>query len=105
MDIPMDPEEEEVLAPNHFLLGSSNGIKPKAMRAAWDPENSLEKWNEIVDAFWTKLPEVYLPTILPRSTGQRKKRGTWRWVTWYFFATRTTELRVESSARGCFRDG
>lgn len=29
-EIPVDPEEEESLTPKHFLLGSSNGIKPGA---------------------------------------------------------------------------
>ena len=71
-DIPMDPEEEECLTPNHFLLGSSMGIKPKMSMTEWEPKKSLEAWNEIVDSFWTRFTSAYLPLISVRTTDQEK---------------------------------
>ncbi|XP_054726309.1 uncharacterized protein LOC129236117 [Anastrepha obliqua] len=67
--IPIDHEEEEALTPNHFLLGSSNGVKPIAepvtegvlMRRNWRTSQNL------ADAFWRRWVTEYLPTITRRT--------------------------------------
>ncbi|XP_054087075.1 uncharacterized protein LOC128921986 [Zeugodacus cucurbitae] len=67
--IPIDHEEEEALTPNHFLLGSSSGVKPIAepvtettlMRRNWRTSQQL------ADAFWRRWILEYLPTITRRT--------------------------------------
>nr|XP_036214885.1 uncharacterized protein LOC118680238 [Bactrocera oleae] len=67
--IPIGHEEEEALTPNHFLLGSSSGIKPIAEPVA---ENILLRRNwqtsqQLANAFWRRWILEYLPTITMRS--------------------------------------
>lgn len=71
-DVPVDPEEEESLTPNHFLFGSSNGIKPQVLLDEWEPREALKKWDEIVDAFYVRFVKEYLPTVSARTTCQKK---------------------------------
>ncbi|XP_053968657.1 uncharacterized protein LOC128870083 [Anastrepha ludens] len=67
--IPIDHEEEEALTPNHFLLGSSNGVKPIAepvtegvlMRRNWRTSQNL------ADAFWRRWVTEYLPISTRRT--------------------------------------
>lgn len=74
-DIPVDPEEEECLTPNHFLLGSSSGVKPRMELVDFDPNAAVKQWDELVDAFWTRFIKEYLPTISARSVHTDKTRN------------------------------
>lgn len=71
-EIPVDPEEEECLTPNHFLLGSSNGSKPESTIAEWQPRKALADWERIVGHFWERFRTEYLPTISARSKWRTK---------------------------------
>ncbi|XP_036322539.1 uncharacterized protein LOC118736595, partial [Rhagoletis pomonella] len=67
--IPLDHEADEALTPNHFLLGSSSGVKPIAepvtegvlLRRNWRSSQQL------ADAFWRRWVAEYLPIITRRS--------------------------------------
>lgn len=72
-EIPVDPEEEECLTPNHFLLGSSNGMKPMMDMDDWCPTRHLADWKIIVKSFWTRWLKEYLPTISSRTKWRFKK--------------------------------
>ncbi|XP_017468488.1 PREDICTED: uncharacterized protein LOC108360634 [Rhagoletis zephyria] len=71
--IPLDHETDEALTPNHFLLGSSSGVKPIAepvtegvlLRRNWRSSQQL------ADAFWRRWVAEYLPII----TRRRYTRG------------------------------
>ncbi|XP_058817188.1 uncharacterized protein LOC131680495 [Topomyia yanbarensis] len=64
-DIPVDDDESPVLTPNHFLLGSSNGLK------SWVPyidnpivlRNSWQQSQHMANDFWRQWLRDYLPTI------------------------------------------
>lgn len=70
VDIPVDPEEEECLTPNHFLLGSSSGLKAQVELKDWNPNTAVKQWDEILD--WTKFIHEYLPTISARRVHTEK---------------------------------
>ena len=61
--IPVDPEEEEPLTPNHFLLGTSSGLKTAADEGVVDLKESLAEWERIAASFWKRFVKEYLPTI------------------------------------------
>jgi hypothetical protein len=66
--IPVDPEEEEEsLTPNHFLLGSSSGIKPEATRDDVLGNN----WQV---SFWQRFLRKYGPIISMRAKWFKKVR-------------------------------
>ncbi|KXJ67780.1 hypothetical protein RP20_CCG012659 [Aedes albopictus] len=68
-DIPIDNDESPVLTPNHFLLGSSNGLKP------WVPysdnptvlRNSFKQSQAMANEFWRRWLRDYLPVITRRT--------------------------------------
>lgn len=67
--IPLDSETSEVLTPNHFLMGSSNGIHSFGISSN-DPVMLRENWhrsNELIRHFWEKWIREYLPIIRRRS--------------------------------------
>lgn len=66
-EIPVDADEEGCLTPNHFILGSSNGLKPELELEHFDPKRSLAAWEELVHRFWRRWIEEYLPTLSPRA--------------------------------------
>lgn len=72
-EIPVDAEEEECLTPNHFLLGSSNGLKPEAKIEDWDPKEALGAQNEVMKEFWERWKQEYMPTISARTKWLEKK--------------------------------
>lgn len=72
-EIPVDAEEEEFLTPNHFLLGSSNGLKPEAKMEDWDPKDTLSAQNEVMVEFWERWKQEYMPTISARTKWLEKK--------------------------------
>lgn len=67
--LPLDSEEQEALTPNHFLLGSSSGIKQPVVPIGND--RSIRKSWELVeqqlDHFWKRWVREYLPTLTRRT--------------------------------------
>ncbi|XP_062557065.1 uncharacterized protein LOC134221917 [Armigeres subalbatus] len=67
--IPLDDDQSPVLTPNHFLLGSSNGLRPwvafddssKALKYGWELSQTL------TNQFWKQWLRDYLPTITRRT--------------------------------------
>lgn len=75
--IPIHSENEEALTPNHFLLGSSNGVKPLL---PYDDKGDLtrENWRKIqyiADLFWKRWTREYLPTLTRRTKWFECKRS------------------------------
>ena len=67
--LPLDSEESEALTPNHFLLGSSNGIR-QPMKPPTDTRTALKSsYDQIqlqLDMFWKRWTREYLPTLTTR---------------------------------------
>ncbi|XP_058811014.1 uncharacterized protein LOC131675898 [Topomyia yanbarensis] len=68
-NIPVDGDFSPVLTPNHFLLQSSNGLKPfvpfdDTSRAL---KNNYEISQVIANSFWKQWLRDYIPTITRRS--------------------------------------
>lgn len=67
--VPIETESSPALTPNHFLVGSSNGLKPlipfndsvKALQQAHKTSQTL------VNIFWRRWVSEYLPTITRRT--------------------------------------
>ncbi|XP_062534003.1 uncharacterized protein LOC134203040 [Armigeres subalbatus] len=68
--LPLDAPEQEALTPNHFLLGSSSGVKQPS-REVGCPEKVLRKsWDTLqanLDHFWKRWIREYLPTLTRRT--------------------------------------
>ncbi|XP_062716297.1 uncharacterized protein LOC134291907 [Aedes albopictus] len=68
-EIPIEDDESPVLTPNHFLLGTSNGLKP------WVPysdspsllRNSFKQSQIMANEFWRMWLRDYLPVITRRA--------------------------------------
>ncbi|XP_055605098.1 uncharacterized protein LOC129753322 [Uranotaenia lowii] len=68
--LPLESEENEALTPNHFLLGSSTGVKQPPMNFIDLGRTSNRTWNLIqnqLDGFWRRWIREYLPTITKRT--------------------------------------
>lgn len=68
--LPLDSEESEALTPNHFLIGSSNGVKQSAVDLNEQRSNlreSLEIVQQQLDRFWVRFVKEYLPVIRRQS--------------------------------------
>ncbi|XP_053699015.1 uncharacterized protein LOC128745985 [Sabethes cyaneus] len=67
--IPMDNDESPVLTPNHFLLGSSNGLKPLVPYNATPTmlRNSWKQPQVVANEFWRWWLRDYLPVITRRT--------------------------------------
>ncbi|XP_058836435.1 uncharacterized protein LOC131693010 [Topomyia yanbarensis] len=63
--VPLEDDESPVLTPNHFLLGSQNGLQP------WVPfddssaalRNSWQRSQTMANRFWKLWVRDYLPTL------------------------------------------
>lgn len=67
--VPLETEDSEVLTPNHFLLGSSNGSKPFCF-VPDDNKFLLDSWkmaNRFMSHYYRKFIREYLPTIRRRT--------------------------------------
>ena len=61
-------EHEEALTPNHFLLGSLSGEKPKKLYVNC-PQTNRNNWRTsqaLADLFWKRWIKEYLPTLVKR---------------------------------------
>ncbi|XP_065077340.1 uncharacterized protein LOC135700690 [Ochlerotatus camptorhynchus] len=64
--LPLDSAESESLTPNHFLLGSSNGVKQPSVCIEPQQGISRDLWNHIqrqLNRFWQRWLKEYLPVI------------------------------------------
>ncbi|XP_062550259.1 uncharacterized protein LOC134215009 isoform X3 [Armigeres subalbatus] len=55
--LPLDSEEAEALTPNHFILGSSSGVRQPAARPANEAAALRSTWGQIqfqMDVFWRR---------------------------------------------------
>lgn len=66
-EVPTDVDEEECLMPNHFMLGSSNGVKADGGIDEVDLRESLNRWGEVINGFWRRFTKEYLPLVSPRA--------------------------------------
>ncbi|XP_065081379.1 uncharacterized protein LOC135703953 [Ochlerotatus camptorhynchus] len=68
--LPLDSAEQEALTPNHFIMGSSTGVKQPAMKIAETAETIRVSWDLIqqrIDYFWKRWIMEYLPTLTRRT--------------------------------------
>ncbi|XP_055603838.1 uncharacterized protein LOC129752068 [Uranotaenia lowii] len=68
--LPLDSEEAESLTSNHFLLGSSNGVKQPSKQFVDEAVALKNTWNQIesqLDMFWRRWVREYLPTLARRT--------------------------------------
>ncbi|XP_045496008.1 uncharacterized protein LOC123694585 [Colias croceus] len=68
--VSVDPEDPEALTPNHFLLGTADGMpvlgsSNRLDRRVWRVSQAL------ADAFWARWVREYLPTLTPRGDAVR----------------------------------
>ncbi|XP_058456603.1 uncharacterized protein LOC131434000 [Malaya genurostris] len=70
MYLSIDSEQSEALTPNHFLLGSSSGVKqpvvPLALRTKIS-RDTLTQIQQCLDVFWTRWLLEYMPVIRRQS--------------------------------------
>ncbi|XP_055618958.1 uncharacterized protein LOC129764157 [Toxorhynchites rutilus septentrionalis] len=68
--LPLDSAESESLTPNHFLLGSSNGVKQPCVDEECLKRTFPESWGDIqrqLNRFWQRWLKEYLPVIRKQS--------------------------------------
>ncbi|XP_053699113.1 uncharacterized protein LOC128746088 [Sabethes cyaneus] len=68
--LPLDSEEQDALTPNHFLLGSSSGVKQPPVHipdAATLAHNSWNLMQQNLNHFWSRWIREYLPTLTRRT--------------------------------------
>ncbi|XP_058449050.1 uncharacterized protein LOC131429011 [Malaya genurostris] len=68
--LPLDAEESEALTPNHFLLGSSNGVRQPVVKPTDPIRSIMSSWDMIqlqLDRFWKRWTREYLPTLTRRT--------------------------------------
>lgn len=68
--LPLDTDEGEALTPNHFLLGSSNGVRQPTSAVNTYASTARSTWNQIqlqLDTFWRRWIREYLPILTKRS--------------------------------------
>ncbi|XP_048485725.1 uncharacterized protein LOC125490479 [Plutella xylostella] len=72
--VSVDPRDPEALTPNHFLLGSPEGLpstgpcQPTDLRA-------LRRVQALADSFWRRWVQEYQPTLIPRSSSPSTERN------------------------------
>ncbi|CAG9122153.1 unnamed protein product [Plutella xylostella] len=72
--VSVDLRDPEALTPNHFLLGSSEGLPSTGPCQPTD----LRAWRRVqalADSFWRRWVQEYLPTLVPRSSSPSTERN------------------------------
>lgn len=67
--LPLESAETEALTPNHFLLGSSRGVRQPAVPFSDPATAAKNSWNLIqhqLDIFWKRWVREYLPMLTKR---------------------------------------
>lgn len=67
--LPLNSEEGEALTPNHFLLGSSSGIRQPVTTLTDSAYALRDSWGLLqqqLDVFWRRWVREYLPTLTTR---------------------------------------
>lgn len=70
--IPLEAFEDEALTPNHFLLGSSNGVKTAAEQGDRGLRDNWKKAQILADHFWRRWIREYMPTLTRRTRWFKK---------------------------------
>nr|XP_049463118.1 uncharacterized protein LOC125906755 [Anopheles coluzzii] len=68
--IPLESADQESLTPNHFLLGSSSGVKQRPVAPTSLQTGLLSNWKmvqHILDGFWRRWIKEYLPVLARQS--------------------------------------
>ncbi|XP_058827890.1 uncharacterized protein LOC131687819 [Topomyia yanbarensis] len=68
--IPLESADQESLTPNHFLLGSSNGVKQQPVLPINGRTTLRSSWKlaqHLADEFWRRWIKEYIPVISRRS--------------------------------------
>lgn len=67
--VPVNPDQEEIITPNHFLVGrvGSEGAKNLILTENIMTGKQLKETRELVDMFWKRWIQEYLPTLTRRS--------------------------------------
>ena len=69
-----DPRDEEVLTPNHFLIGTSSG-EVRLGKVDAQNINPRKQWQiaqTFADSFWRRWLREYVPTLLTREKWIKK---------------------------------
>ena len=69
-EVPVDEEEEECLTPNHFLVGSSNGLRGIEAERDCDLAENFGRWNELVDSFWRRQRGIVTKVLVDKESDQ-----------------------------------
>ncbi|XP_037931719.1 uncharacterized protein LOC119666509 [Teleopsis dalmanni] len=67
--VSLDSEDEDPITPNHFLLGSANGLKPFCDAKRIDPKMCLLQSEMFANQFWRRWVREILSTLT--------RRGKW----------------------------
>lgn len=67
--VPLGHENDDVLTPNHFILGSLNGLKPMVQIDSDGPilHSELLENHHLSYIFWTKFVKEFLPDLTRRT--------------------------------------
>lgn len=69
--VSLDSEDQEAITPNHFLLGSSSGVKPFCSLDNIDYKFCLRQSEAFANQFWRRFVKEMLPTLTRRSKWYR----------------------------------
>ncbi|XP_055589014.1 uncharacterized protein LOC129741312 [Uranotaenia lowii] len=68
--LPLESSYSEAITPNHFLLGSSSGIRQPTTERKMNSNLLSRSWDIVqrqLDTFWTRWIREYLPTLTKRT--------------------------------------
>lgn len=68
--LPLESDESEAITPNHFLLGTSDGVRRPAVGGGDNVtalQHSLNQIQRHLETFWQRWVREYLPTLTKRT--------------------------------------